>query len=336
MNTQISTLTRGSHTAENRCQVSHNRVILSGNCATSICLLKAGSASFPVLVDARGRAIKYIHDDSFLNPSAEAEFLTAPKVAKRKTRRKADIPDKAGSYLAHLWSVPLLSRNEESHYFRMLHFLRFQSAKLQIEMSTCRAHIGLLKQLEFKLQQMDTVRKLLIESNLRLVVSIAKKYARGNLTFDELVSVGNTALVNAVDQFDYRRGYRFSTYAYRAIQRSMFGALRTEHRNVTRFSVDGDEATQYLAKDASFSDVAELQAAEARSEVQQLLGLLDPREQMIVMTRFGMSEGSEPSSFRKIGGAIGLSKQRVASIFSEALAKIRKAISRRKASSSRD
>jgi RNA polymerase primary sigma factor len=324
MNTQLPTSNRSSFSHSG--PVPHTRVILVGDSTSAICLLNPGSANFPVLIDSSGVEVKYIQDDTFLSRTAEIDYLQVPKAAALKIKgRIQQARGSMSSYVNNLWNVPLLTRDEELHHFRKMHFLRFQSAQLQIELSTCRGHAGMLPQVEAKLQQSSESRKLLIEANLRLVVSIAKKYANVHLTLDELVSVGNTALVNAVDQFDYRRGFRFSTYAYQAIQRSIFGALRSEYRKLDRFPADEYEVTQTLTKDASCCDVAELQIAEARVEVQQLLNELKPRERTIVMARFGLLEGSDPSSFQQIGRSLGLSKQRVATIFSEAMSKLRQA-----------
>lgn len=134
------------------------------------------------------------------------------KPKRKKTREPAvdkriDISalsaDSVQMYLREIGRVPLLNRQEE---------------------------IDLAKRME---QGDQAAKQRLIEANLRLVVSIAKKYSgRGGLTLLDLIQEGNLGLFRAVQKFDYRKGYKFSTYATWWIRQAVTRALADQSRTI--------------------------------------------------------------------------------------------------------
>ena len=269
----------------------------------------------------------YFFQDSFADEAAAA-WLFGPEPLGSDTKRP-DPPKGLPAYLKHLWMVPLMSAEQELHCFRKLNYLKYLSARTQAAAMSCRGCASMLDDLADLNQNAQQLRNLLVESNLRLVVSLAKKYASsGSDELDEMVCVGNAALIRAVDLFDFRRGIRFSTYAYQAIQRAIFHEHRRESRIRKRFVSRVTEHTDPDIFDMRDSESAEIEDAEVRDQVVGLLEQLDERQKKIVMARFGMNRTEDGVAFRVIAKEIGLSCTRTVQLFHRSLEKMRASIGR--------
>src|SRR5205823_6521004 len=140
-------------------------------------------------------------------------------------------------------------------FFRKMNYLKYQAHQLReaLDPEHCRATD--LDRIERLQEEALAVKNQIIRANLRLVVSIAKKYVGPSNNFFELVSDGNMSLIRAVEKFDASRGFKFSTYASWAIMKNFTRSIPEEKHRRDRF-VTGHEEMFEAAPDTR-SDVYE-------------------------------------------------------------------------------
>ena len=140
------------------------------------------------------------------------------------------IDDTVGLYLKEMARVPLLTTEQEVDLAKRLergHLAEKKVARLN-------GHAGSRRrgELEFQIGDGKAARDQLIKANTRLVVSIAKKYMSRGVPFLDLIQEGNLGLMKAVEKFDYRRGFRFSTYATWWIRQTITRAIADQSRTI--------------------------------------------------------------------------------------------------------
>ena len=181
------------------------------------------------------------------------------KKAKEKTAK--DISAKTG----HRFSIA-------NRYFEKIELKRKRISTM-IELTTLslddfNLEVKNLKQVERKVK---SAKSQLVEANLRLVISIAKKYTNRGLQFLDLIQEGNIGLMKAVDKFEYRRGYKFSTYATWWIRQSITRAIADQARTI-RIPVHMIETINKLSR-ISRAKVQELGREPTADELSEDLGM---------------------------------------------------------------
>jgi RNA polymerase primary sigma factor/RNA polymerase sigma factor len=246
-----------------------------------------------------------------------------PEADVKRVRRPGGLP----AYLASLYEVPLLTREQEVWLFRRFNYLKYKAAELREQLDVERPSARLMDQIERLYEEIVEVKNRIVRANLRLVVSIAKRRVSPGDSFFDLVSDGNMSLIRAVEKFDYARGNKFSTYASWAIIKNYARTIPDEHRRRDRFRA-ADSEMLHAAADRRADEYQQRLAANDRlRQVGKFLDRLDQREQTIIIRRYGLDHEREPQTLKEVGAALGVTKERVRQIEAKALEKLREAAS---------
>lgn len=224
--------------------------------------------------------------------------------------------------LLPLYSTPLLTKEQEQHLFRKMNFLKHQARQLQKGIDADKARATDMDRLEELLKQSQKVKDQLINANMRLVASIAKKHARPTDNFFELLSDGNLSLIKAVEKFDYARGNKFSTYASWAIMKNYARSLPDEKTKRDRFLTGTDEIFDGVADNRTDEQRELLTAESKKQQVHELLDRLDERERRIMQLRYGI-DGEKGLTLEQVGQKEGITKERVRQIEARGLSKLK-------------
>ena len=180
--------------------------------------------------DAFDNVVRLLTDEGIeiVDPPAE-EAADAPRSVTADSSQRAGTGDLVRIYLREIGRVPLLTAQDEVELAKSIEAGLFAEEKLQGGFPVLDAHRTELGELAA-----DGLRakQRLIEANLRLVVSIAKRYIGRGLVFLDLIQEGNLGLIRAVEKFDYTKGYKFSTYATWWIRQAITRAIADQARTI--------------------------------------------------------------------------------------------------------
>jgi len=209
-------------------------------------------------------------------------------------------------------------------------FLRFNYSKLRLaKVQRLIKKSGLTRKRADELvewhRRFEHFREYLVRTNLALVLAMAKRTRLGDVDFAEVVSEGNMALIRAVDKFNVDRGFKFSTYACRAILKAFSRTALKSSRHKMRFPVEFEPDMERSDwQDRRRGAVEEDCIDELKAIVSRNLAELSDVEATVIRRRFNWEQEAEsPLTLEEVGQIIGVTKERVRQIQNKALAKIR-------------
>jgi RNA polymerase sigma factor (sigma-70 family) len=279
--------------------------------------------------------LDYVYHPAFDEPGQEAAILAPMPGAEayETQRRQIKVPEHVAPELAPLYT-PLLNKDQEQHLFRKMNFLKHQANRLR---GFLRLHGGCIDapngrthdqaSVESMERQAQAIKAQLINCNMRLLVSIAKRHAAHADHFSELLSDGNVSLISAVEKFDYSRGTKFSTYASWAIMKNYARGMVKEKRRRQHY-LTGHAEWLFEAVVDTRSDERACMASEAQTRacvnrLLRLLEFLDPRERDIIRLRLGLGGNAKRMTLENIGKQLGVTKERVRQLQVRAMKKLR-------------
>lgn len=270
------------------------------------------------------------------------------------------------SYLKEIGRIPLLSSEEEVRLANQVQAMLLLLDKENLTLEEKRT-----------VRQGQKAKRKMVQANLRLVVSIAKKYQNRDLTLLDLIQEGSIGLMKGVEKFDPGKGYKFSTYSYWWIRQAIIRAIANQARiirlpiNVTqdinKIKKVTRQLSQNLGRKPTEQEIAQeldinlkklrslVQAArtskpkslnltidenqtelgqlladnsaspsdfiakqEMRSQIQDLLDTLSPKQRDVISLRYGLNDG-KTMTYEQIGSQCGISRERVRQIKNKAL-----------------
>jgi len=265
---------------------------------------------------------EFIYNPAFADPTADDLIMASP----------ADGPDSESSWkpgsampahLARLCERKLLTPGEEHDLFRRMNYSKDRIAALRQHLNPRKPDTALVAQLDRYARIAQADRNRIVQANLRLVVSIAKKFADPKNSFDELLSEGIATLMRAVEKFDYDRGFRFSTYATLAIRRTLSRTITQAQRDRTRFVPTETSRLEETSSENSAEGWNEQRWEDLRSTLTRLLHKLDPRERVIIRSRFGLDRTRQIRTLQSLARDFGVCKERVRQLETRAMSKLR-------------
>ena len=294
-------------------------------------LARLGQEDAELLVRAITEPVEYMDHPTFRNRGTEkalfgdhAESFT-DKIA-HFPPMPAFISDSDLDRVAYV-SVTTLTTRQEQLLFQRFNFARCKVYRALKGNKGKKLTLDPMRGLVAWFKIANAARAQIVQANLPLVLAMAKRTRLNGLDFNELVSEGNFALLRSVDKFDCARGFKFSTYACRAILKSFSRVAMRTSRYRGQFPAEFDPALEKSDfVDRKRNDLEGQCVAEIRDILNHNRAALNDIERTVIRERFALDATTlpaKPKTLEQVGEIIGVTKERVRQIQNKALQKIR-------------
>ncbi len=181
-----------------------------------------------------------------------------------------------------------------------------------------------------------SIRRVLIERNLRLVVYIARKFENTGIYIEDLISIGTIGLIKAINTFDPSKNIKLATYASRCIENEILMYLRKTSGQKCEISIDEPLNTDWDGNELLLSDILGTDADSVirpveddvdRQLLANALSKLSDRERTIISMRFGLG-GIDEKTQKEVADILGISQSYISRLEKRIIARLKKDISR--------
>lgn len=277
--------------------------------------------------------LEFVAHESFKSAATARKLFGREVGAERATRPWCNAADIDWSATGLAADSSTLSGDDERMWFLKLNYARYRVSKLLAQYADKRLTGRAAGEILFWHAQAETAKTQIVQANVPLVLAMAKRTRLGNIDYAELISEGNMALLRSADKFDCSRGFKFSTYACRAILKSFSRVAMKASRYRSQFPTEFDPS---LEKSDHHERQREALEADCVDELKSILGRnlagLNEVEVRVLKARFALDRTDEneveqsPKTLEQVGMLIGVTKERVRQIQNRALSKLRLAL----------
>ncbi len=183
----------------------------------------------------------------------------------------------------------------------------------------------------------DSVRQILIEHNLRLVVYIAKKFDNTGIGVEDLISIGTIGLIKAINTFKSDKNIKLATYASRCIENEILMHLRRSTRFKTDLSFDEPLNVDWDGNELLLSDILgteedviyrDIEDEVDRNLLEQALNVLSERERLIIELRFGIGHDDEEMTQKEVADLLGISQSYISRLEKKIIKRLKREMMR--------